>query len=82
MKIRVIRWGNDLGLLLPKSIARQIGLTEGAHVDVSVDAGRVVIAPSRPHYVLKDLLEGMTPEAMREVFNWGKDAGREAPGEG
>lgn len=31
----------------------------------------------RPRYTLKDLLVGMTPEAMRKAFDWGPDVGRE-----
>jgi antitoxin MazE len=81
MKIRVVRRGNALAFPIPKSVARRVGLTEGARVDVSVDAGQIVIAPCRPHYVLKDLLVGMTPEAMREAFDWGGDIGRETPSE-
>jgi len=28
-------------------------------------------------YTLAELLEGMTPEAMREAFDWGPDPGQE-----
>src|SRR5207247_1128115 len=39
---------------------------------------RLVVAPTRRRYALADLLKGMTPEAMREAFDWGPDKGREA----
>jgi hypothetical protein len=29
-------------------------------------------------YKLEELLRGVTPEAMREAFEWGGDRGREA----
>jgi antitoxin MazE len=32
---------------------------------------------ARPRYVLAELLKGMTPQAMREAFDWGPDKGRE-----
>jgi antitoxin MazE len=77
MQVQVARWGNSLGVRIPKDIARQARLREGVRVDVEVQGGRIIISPARPRYVLADLLRGMTPEAMREAFDWGADKGRE-----
>jgi antitoxin MazE len=77
MQVQVARWGNSLGLRIPKDIARQAGLREGARVDVEAQGGRIIISPARPRYVLADLLKGIMPEAMREAFEWGPDKGRE-----
>jgi antitoxin MazE len=54
-----------------------VGLREGARVEVEAEGDRIIISPARPRYVLADLLKGMTPEAMREAFDWGPDKGRE-----
>jgi antitoxin MazE len=62
---------------LPKDIAVRAGLCEGARVEIEAEGGRITITPARPRYVLADLLQGMTPEAMREAFDWGPDRGRE-----
>ena len=77
MKVVVARWGNSLGLRIPKDIAARTGLSEGVRVEVEAEGDRIVITPARPRYVLADLLQGMTPEAMREAFDWGPDKGRE-----
>ena len=77
MQVHVARWGNSLGLRIPKDIARRVGLREGAQVDVEVEGDRIVVSPARPRYVLAELLKGMTPQAMREAFDWGPDKGRE-----
>ena len=77
MQVQVARWGNSLGLRIPKDIARRAGLREGARVDVEAEGDRIIISPARPRYVLADLLKGMTPEAMRQAFDWGPDKGRE-----
>jgi antitoxin MazE len=77
MQVQVGRWGNSLGLRIPKDIALRTGLREGARVDVETDGDRIIISPARQRYVLADLLKGMTPEAMREAFDWGPDKGRE-----
>ena len=78
MKVQVTRWGNSLGVRIPKDIAGRVGLAEGARVEVeATEDDRIVISLARPRYVLDELLRGMTPEAMREAFDWGPDVGRE-----
>jgi antitoxin MazE len=77
MQVHVARWGNSLGLRIPKAIAQRVGLREGASVDVEVEGDRIVVSRARPRYVLAELLKGMTPQAMREAFDWGPDKGRE-----
>jgi len=77
MQVQVARWGNSLGLRIPKDIALRAGLREGARVEVEAEGDRIIVSPPRPRYVLADLLKGMTPQAMREAFDWGPDKGRE-----
>jgi antitoxin MazE len=77
MQVQVSRWGNSLGVRLPKELAQRLGIGEGSRVDVSEDGGRIVISVERPVYTLDELLVGMTPEAMHEAFDWGEDVGRE-----
>jgi antitoxin MazE len=77
MQVQVARWGNSLGLRIPKDIARRAGLREGIRVEVEAEGDRVIISPARSRYVLTDLLAGITPEAMRDAFDWGPDKGRE-----
>jgi antitoxin MazE len=81
MQVQLARWGNSLGVRIPKDIATRVGLAEGARVDIEAEGDRIVISVSRPHYTLDELLEGITPEEMRTAFDWGPDVGREAVGE-
>jgi antitoxin MazE len=77
MQVQVARWGNSLGVRIPKHIAERAGLREGVRVEIEAETDRIVITRARPRYQLADLLKGMTPEAMREAFDWGPDEGRE-----
>jgi antitoxin MazE len=77
MQVRVSRWGNSLGLRIPRDIASRVGLREGDRVEIGAEAERMIISPARPRHVLAELLQGMTPEAMREAFGWGPDKSRE-----
>jgi antitoxin MazE len=77
MEAQVARWGNSLGVRIPKQIAERAGLREGARVEIAAEGDRIVITHTRRRYHLAELLQGMTPEAMREAFDWGPDRGRE-----
>jgi antitoxin MazE len=77
MQVQVARWGNSLGLRIPKDIAARAGLRVGVRVEIEAEGERIVITPVRRRHVLAELLEGMTPQAMREAFDWGPDRGRE-----
>ena len=55
MQVQVARWGNSLGLRIPKDIASRAGLREGARVEVETEGDRIIITPARRRYVLADL---------------------------
>ena len=78
MQVQLSRWGNSLGLRLPRVLADHIGASEGQKVNIVVDGRRLIIEPAAPAYRLADLLVNVTPEAMRSAFDWGPDRGRES----
>jgi antitoxin MazE len=78
MQVQIMRWGDSLGLRVPRDVAARLGLKAGARVDIAAEDGRIVISLERPIYGLDELLVGMTPATMREAFDWGPDLGREA----
>jgi antitoxin MazE len=60
---RIRKWGNSLGVRVPRELAVRAGLSEGARIDIEGYAdGRIVITPSRRRFTLDELLAGMTPE--------------------
>ncbi|MGF1474678.1 MAG: AbrB/MazE/SpoVT family DNA-binding domain-containing protein [Geminicoccaceae bacterium] len=77
MNVQVTRWGNSLGVRLPKALASQFGIVEGARVQITAEGDGLVIRKLKRRYSLEELLEGTTPEAMSEAFDWGEDKGRE-----
>lgn len=77
MQVRVARWGNSLGVRVPKDIAARVGLRQGARVQIEAEGRRIVISVASPVYQLEDLLQDMTPQAMHQVLQWGEDLGRE-----
>jgi antitoxin MazE len=62
-QVQIAKWGNSLGLRVPRDIAARVGLTVGSRVDIeAAEDGRIVITRSRRRFSLDELLAGMTPE--------------------
>ena len=74
---RISKWGNSLGLRLPKSVAREARLDEGDAVDVSVDNGAIVIRPRRPRYSLDELVGRINRQNRHGESDWGERLGHE-----
>ncbi len=74
----VTKWGNSLGVRIPSVLAKQIELTEGMQVGISVVDGKLVIAPeNRKKYTLEELLDGMTPDRCHSEVEMGAPVGNE-----
>ena len=73
MDVLLAKWGNSLGLRVPNALARQLGIGEGQRVKVTVERGKLIVAPVAPAYKLADVLANMNPKAMRAAFDWGDD---------
>jgi antitoxin MazE len=68
---QIARWGNSLGLRLPKSVALEAQLDEGDRVDVSVRDGAIVVRPARPTYSIDALVARITKRNRHEETDWG-----------
>jgi antitoxin MazE len=78
MVTKVIKWGNSLGLRIPRAFAAEADVEVGSTVDMSVQSGRLVIRPLRRRkYVLQDLLKTITRRNLHEEVGTGSAVGRE-----
>lgn len=77
MQARIARWGNSLGLRLPRELAARLGIGEGTRVELSAEGSRIVIDVGRPVYRLEELLQDASAAELRTAFDWGEDVGRE-----
>jgi antitoxin MazE len=78
MVTTIQRWGNSLGVRIPKPFAVQAALTENSEVDISVEDGRIVLSPAVKEWKLDDLLARITPRNAHSEISWGDKAGAEA----
>lgn len=78
MQTRIQKWGNSLAVRIPKLFVKEAHLAYGTSVDLSVDAGKIIIDPdSAPEYRLEDLLKGVTRQNIHAEIGTGKAVGRE-----
>ena len=79
MQTKIQKWGNSLGLRIPKALAEQAGVEAGSDVDLSVKDGKLVVRPRRRRrYELKRLLQAVTAENVHKEIETGEPVGREA----
>ena len=69
MSVTLRKWGNSVGVRLPKPMLEQVGLKEGAEVDVSVEGNRLII--KRKRVTLAALLAQCKPENRPDPIDFG-----------
>jgi antitoxin MazE len=82
MKTEFVRWGNSLALRVPSTFVKELGVSEGKAVEMTVENSALVVRPirkprSRRRYRLQDLLAGMTKDNMPARIEWGPPRGSE-----
>ncbi len=77
MRARVQKWGNSLGLRIPKPFAEETRLEENAEVEISVKGRRLIVEAVEPRFTLESLLDQVTPENLHGEVDTGKRVGKE-----
>lgn len=78
MRTKIQKWGNSLGLRIPKSFAAETGVEAGSDVELSVKNGQLTVRPIlRPQYDLDDLLQKVTSKNVHGEIDSGDAVGRE-----
>ena len=79
MQTKIQKWGNSLGLRIPKAFAEEAGVRPGSTVDLSIEDGKLVIqVTGRERYDLDELLSQVTSENTHTEVSSGEPLGQEA----
>lgn len=79
VQTKIQKWGNSLGLRIPKSFAAEVRVDAGSTVDLSVEDGDLVVKPVRRlRYELRDLLKTINSRNLHREVETGDPVGREA----
>ena len=78
MQSRVQKWGNSLGVRIPRGLAQEVGLGAGTEVRFSAKDGELVVKPSVPARLsLDDLLAVVSEENRHSSIDTGSAVGAE-----
>lgn len=78
MQTKIQKWGNSLGLRIPRAFATEAQVEEGATVDLSLENGRLMVRPLRVRkHSLKLLLRKVSRRNLHGEVSTGSAVGRE-----
>lgn len=77
MSVRISKWGNSLGIRIPKAFLQSTGLAEGSEVEIGISGGRLVLTPVAREYDLEELAGQITAENRHGETDWGTPVGHE-----
>ena len=78
VQTRVQKWGNSLGVRIPRGLAEEVGLGPGSEVSLSVKDGELVEKPLVPARLsLDDLLAEVSEENLHSSIDSGAAIGAE-----
>ncbi len=60
MSVKIQKWGNSLGVRIPKTVIEKVNLGENSEVEIESKNGTIVIFPVKKEYLLDALLEQIT----------------------
>jgi antitoxin MazE len=78
METKIQKWGNSLAVRLPKAFAEQTGIENGSDVQISIEDGKIILAPIKDRTKLLDaLLEEIEESTVHSEINFGQPVGKE-----
>lgn len=70
----VSKWGNSLGIRIPRIMAEQIDIAEGEPVELIIEDNHLLI---QKVYTLENLLKQVTPDNIHSEIDTGTAVGKE-----
>jgi len=78
VQTKVQRWGNSLGLRIPRAFAAEAGVEAGAAVELSLRDGDLIVSRARrPKYRVDELIRKVNAKNLHSEVNTGDPVGRE-----
>jgi len=75
MEVVIKKWGNSLGVVIPKVIANDFNLKDGSSVEIENSNGNIIISPKRNN--LTDMLSQINSSNIHDEADFGHTSGKE-----
>lgn len=60
MSVKIQKWGNSLGVRIPKAVIEKVNLSENSEVEIESKNGTIIIFPAKKQFSLDDLVDQIT----------------------
>jgi len=77
LRTKIVKWGSNLGLRIPKALAEEVKVREGSMVEISLARGQLLVRPAPARFELEDLLEEVSQENLHTEVGSGVPQGSE-----
>ena len=77
MTTTIQKWGNSLGVRIPKNIAENMNLSDGSAVVITEKNGMIILEKKDTLLDLKKAMKNYKPENYHNEIDWGENLGRE-----
>lgn len=76
LKIKAKKWGNSLGIRLPKAFTEELGISDESELNLAVNKNRLILTKEKD-YDLESLLKLVTKENLHKETQTGAVTGKE-----
>ncbi|WP_245719464.1 AbrB/MazE/SpoVT family DNA-binding domain-containing protein [Pelagirhabdus alkalitolerans] len=77
LKTTIRKWGNSLGLRIPKEIVENQNIDDGLEMEIIEKGNQIILSPVKKQPTLDDLLATYTHDRHHDEIDWGESKGRE-----
>jgi antitoxin MazE len=78
MIAKTAKWGNSIGVKIPRDMAKKAGIDVDSIVEIYESNEGIIIKPvGKKEYSLKELVRGITPQNRHSVIDFGCPMGKE-----
>ncbi len=78
MRARVQKWGNSLGIRIPRALAQEVDVAADTEVEIAARNGKILISPlGKKALTLRQLLLRVTNANLHKEVESGSPVGKE-----
>ena len=75
LRIKLNKWGNSLGIRIPKAYIDELDLKENSEMIMKVKKDKIIL--EKPDDDFEDLISKITDENKHQSVDWGNAVGKE-----